>query len=53
MTDGSEHIAFNDDTEQTADIITTLQQVLAELDKHDLSVPAIKIAEAIDCLEQT
>lgn len=50
--DGSEQIAFTNDAQETADIINTLQQLLAELDKQDLSVPAIKIAEAIDCLEQ-
>lgn len=52
MTDSGKHIAFNDGAEQTAYIIATLQEVLVELDRHDLSVPAIKIAEAIDYLEQ-
>ena len=37
---------------KTAEIIVSLQQLLTEFDTLELAVPAIKIAEAIDCLKQ-
>ncbi len=48
----SEHINFEDGASQTTEIVTLLEQILAEFDAMELTVPAIKIAEAIDCLKQ-
>ena len=53
MEDGNENSAFTNNALETDEIVTTLQDLLLELDKQDLSVPAIKVAEAIDCLEQS
>lgn len=49
----SEHITFGDDASQTTEIVTLLEQILAEFDAMELAVPAIKIAEAIDCFKTT
>lgn len=53
MANGSKQIAVTDDMQDTADIIASLQELLVDLDRQDLAMPAIKIAEAIDCLEQS
>lgn len=37
---------------QTSEIIALLQQLLIDFDDLGMSLPAIKIAEAIDCLEK-
>ncbi|WP_337658986.1 hypothetical protein [Sphingorhabdus sp. Alg231-15] len=44
---------MNDSKSQTSEMIALLQQLLAEFDALQLAMPAIKIAEAIDCLEQS
>ena len=52
MTSSSEHINFGDGASQTAEIVTLLEQILDEFDAMELTIPAIKIAEAIDSLKQ-
>lgn len=47
-----EQMVLTDNALQTAMVISLLQQLLTEFDELGLSVPAIKIAEAIDCLNQ-
>lgn len=51
--DRSKQIASTTDGQDTAGIIVMLKELLIELDRQDFSMPAIKIAEAIDCLEQS
>lgn len=47
-----EQISAGEKTLQKAEIIALLEQLLTEFDSMKLSVPAIKISEAIDCLKQ-
>ena len=47
-----EQISVGEETPQKDEIIALLEQILAEFDSMKLSVPAIKISEAIDCLKQ-
>lgn len=48
----SKQLTATDEPLQTAEIIALLEQLLTEFDALELAVPAIKIAEAIDCLKQ-
>ncbi|MEP3227081.1 MAG: hypothetical protein ABJO01_13975 [Parasphingorhabdus sp.] len=40
-----------DSGSQTAEVLAMLEQLLAQLDNLEMAIPAIKVAEAIDCLE--
>jgi hypothetical protein len=53
MMGGSEKTEINNDDQKIDEIISSLQKLLIELDQRNLTMPAIKVAEAIDMLGQS
>lgn len=49
----SEQFAATGNAPQVDEIMASLEQLLTEFDAMELTIPAIKIAEAIDCLKQS